>query len=448
MLRILLNNTQREKYATLDYVLNPANKETIENLPHRIKALNEDLEICEIPLKINNNLTYSFTEEIHDRFLKSYYKKTILYVYKNYLLTQSNIFHLVKYLIANDEPAVEDIVYSLSISTSYIYKLIGNFNKESAEKFGVTIRINKKSVNFYGDANKIMALTFQFCKFFPSGHLVTLNKFLNNKIDDEIIDPLRPYLLKIYKKDDVCSNIELIYSMFTSIYVEKPTNDELKLIGYELVQQGGDLVKFCHKLISYYSRNYPQIKIEYMTFYLVELIKLIILIEVSPEELLLTMSDQATLKKYKNMIAKEKSELLLLLSKSNLSLKMSTIETLLLVIKPCLEKSKMIKTISVYVEIMDSIFITELFGQAISQVFNSNKVMLSTDMSEANIIVTDNPDTISFKNEDTFIYLISDVMTEFDNKNYLKFILSVLSIFASSSEEDIIKNANLLRPSL
>lgn len=444
LLRIFLNNAQKEKYAILDYVLSPVNKEIIENLPHRIKAINEDLAICEIPLKINNNLTYSFTTTTYDDPLKSYYKKIVLYTYQNYLLYQSNIFHLVKYLITNKEANVEDIVYDLNISTSYIYKLIGNFNKVSSEEFDVTIQINKKSVYFHGESNKIIALTFQFCKFFPSGHHITLDQFMNNKIDDDIVDPLRPYLLKICSVNKDCSNTELVYEMFNNIYIKKHSPDELKIIGYDLIQQGGRLIDTCYKLIGYYNKNYYQIKIEDMTFYLVELIKLITSIEVSPKNLIFATSDQMVLKKYEQVVNEEYNDLQNILSESKLPLSSSTLRTLLLFTKPFLEKSKPTRSIQVYVEMMDSIFITQLFIDSISSVFNKKTVILTNDISEANVIITDNPDSINLRNDDTFIYLISDFITEFDNKKYLKFILNMLDIFTNNNRENIIQNVNLL----
>lgn len=462
MLRIFLNNAQQEKYAILNQVLNPIKGHELDNLPHRIKAINDELAICDIPLKINNNLTYTFTDERLNSVnkesyslaenpniepLKSYYKKIILYSYKKYLLDQSNIFHLVKYLIINEASSVEDVVYDLNISTSYIYKLIGNFNKTSEELFGVTIEIDKKAVKFFGEANKIIALTFQFCKYFPSAHHITFDQFLNNVLEEHVIEYLRPYLMTICDKDESCTDKELIYELFDSTYNKKQSSEDLNRIAYSLIQQGGSLVEFCYNLIAYYHGKYNYVKIEQMSFFLIEMIRMITIIEVSPNNIIMTEADLKMLTRYSESAPEKYDEFLCHRNSTKdnqVKLKESTIKTLFFYITMTLEKSKPVEKIDVYIEFLDSIFITQLFIDSVEQVFNPEIVKITSDISEASVIITDNPDSINFRNEDTFIYLISDFITEFDNKQYLKFIMNILDVVTNSDEERILKNVKLL----
>ncbi|MDF0479006.1 hypothetical protein OL233_01800 [Vagococcus sp. PNs007] len=429
---IFLNNSQREKYSMLEFILTESdfekkqliNKETCR---HRVAAINADLLSCGIDMTISNNLSYHYTSDYFYNKLTWYYNRLVLYSYHNYLLNQSSIFHLVVYLIENNnEVNLDNAVYDLNVSTSYIYKLISQFNEISEEKLDISIAIRKKTISFAGPTNKLISLVFEFVKAYPLNSEIKMAYFNNSSPNDIELEDVRPYLLRIFNMEETSSNTALLFNMYSSMHEEKESISDNLEVGYDLMKMGGPIVELLYILIDYYSNDYEQIKSKELLLYLVDWVKLVTLVKVTPVDLFFSSIDKKTLERYSGNVTQESENLLKHLSLDDIEFTKEQFDALLLFSRPFLEKSKPTKKIKIYVRIVDSLVLTELYRDSIKEIFNPETIELVSNSDEASIIVTDNTKSITLRKNGKIVYLIRDVITEFETKKYRQFIVNFI----------------------
>ena len=438
---IFLNNSQKEKYSMLKIILTESefqkkqlvNKETCR---HRITAINTDLVSCGIDIVISNNLTYHYTSNKFYNKLTWYYNKLVLGSYYNYLLNQSSIFHLVVYLIENNNKVnLDDAVYDLNVSTSYIYKLISQFNEVSEKKLDISISIKKKIISFSGPTNKLISLVFEFLKAYPSKSEITMAYFEKSFSNDQDLEDVRPYLLRIFSMEETCSNTDLLFKMYSSMHEEKESVDDNLELGYDLIKMGGPLVELLYILIDYYSNSFEQLKSKDLLLYLVDWIKLITLVKVTPIDLFFSSIDKTTLKSYSTKTSTDLDSLLEHISLEDIKFTREQFGALLLFSRPFLEKSKPTKKVKVYVRIVDSLVLTELYRDSIREIFNCETIELVTTSQEATLIITDNTKSTVLRRDGKVVYLIKDVITEFETKKYRQFIINFIDTVETEGME-------------
>lgn len=435
-----LNNSQREKYSMLEFILKGSDYEKKEILNkescrHRIAAINADLAICGIDMMIANNLTYYYTSNDYYNQLTWYYNRLVLYSYHNYLLNQSSIFHLVVYLITNKNKVnIEDAVYDLNVSTSYIYKLISQFNESSEVDLDISISVKKKTLSFSGDTNKLISIVFEFLKAYPLESEITMDYFNQSVSNDAELEIVRPYLLRIFNMEDGCSNTDLLFKMYSLMYNEKESISDNLEVGYDLIKMGGPAVELLYQLIDYYSKDYEQIKSKELMLYAVDWVKLITVVKVLPVDLFFSGIDRETLGEYSLKISNELEELLTLISLEEIQFTKEQFEILLLFSRPFLEKSKPTKKIKIYVRILDSLVLTELYCDSIKEIFNSDTIEIVESSEQATLIITNNTKSIALRKKGKVVYLIRDVITEFDVKKYRQFIVNYIDSVSNEKE--------------
>lgn len=442
MLTVFLNNAQKEKYTILEFYLEH-NDGVIDVVTHRIKAINDDLITLDIPLTLYNNLTYTLdnTQQDFEPRLINYYKKEILYQYGAFLLDQSTLFHLTKYIVLNGSVDIDVITQELNISPSYIYKLITSFNNTISEQMGITLQLKNKKIDFDGDLISILVFIFAVSKFLPETDIYPVEDLLNkpHPADDLFFNSVKPYLVTIFNNET--DDKELLIKLFATITTHRPDIDELKLIGYKLIRQGGDLIDLCYTLLEYFRPNYPQINIDDTSLYIAELVKLIILIKTSPKELLFAGHDEALAIKYGETIQKDLENLKEKLPNVDSNIYTETdLTEFLLFVYPFLEQTMSYKKLKIFIELVDSVFISQLYTDTIKSTFNPESIEFVSDYREADLILTDNYRYIVSKSNHTFAYNVADYIKEFEQKKYLKFILDILESRTHMSQEKIISN--------
>lgn len=227
MLIIFLNNAQKEKYAILEFYLEHSHGE-LDVVTHRIKAINDDLKTLEIPLTLHNNLTYSLDTSSQDFELRliNYYKKEILYQYGAFLLDQSTLFHLTKYIVLNGAVDIEKITQELNISPSYIYKLITAFNNSISEHVGISLQLKNKKIDFDGEMTSILVFIFSVSKFLPETQIYPVADLMKkpHRTDNLFFNAVKPYLTTIFNDEN--DDKELLIQLFTSITTQSPKIEE------------------------------------------------------------------------------------------------------------------------------------------------------------------------------------------------------------------------------
>lgn len=428
MLHSFFNNAQKEKFIILSHSLDQTNN-NIDVLPHRIKAINDDLNSLNIPLIINTNLSYTIldTTKYHDPQLITYYKKEIRYQYTNFLLHQSTLFHLVRYIACNGPVAIDTLISELNISTSYIYKLVANFNSNQAEIMKIKLKIKNKEVDFDASLISIAVFIFSLSKYLPDDNLYPAEKLLEKPFDetDAFIAFFMPYMELIF--DNTISGKELIVAILSRSTLERSNVDQLKLTGYKLIRQGGELIDLCYTLINYFRPTYPQILIDDFSLYVVELLKVLALIKTCPPELLFHNYENLLQQKYLKSIEQDLNNMRSLLpSVSNSIYTEEDLKELLLFIYPFLEQTKPQPPLKIFIELIDSILTSQLYRDTIASTLHKDLYTFVDTPREADLILTDNYHYIYNKSAHTFAYAIEDYIKEFEEKKFIKFILDII----------------------
>ena len=435
MSQLFFNNAQMEKYDVLRYILNLHKDEATTQYyskllsadRHRIRTINKDLVNCDVELKIKSNLGYEYIQSVVQEDMLEYYNKKTLTKYYHYLLNQSNLFHLISYLINNSNVTIEAAAYDLSISNSYIYKLVSHFNQISGPRYGVTIEIVKRHLAFVGDEDKLIVALFAFYSISPQtkiGHYTT-----QKSEGDQFLESLRPLLLAILQKDEDYTDAELLFVLYKSLYSASASPHLTEEIGYDLVQEGGSLITIISKLYKHYSYQFEQVNLKDFSFYLPEVIKLIALFKVKPIPESISVIEIGVLQD------EEHHEILLIeriLLKENLYLERKQIKVINQIVKYFLNHSKELTRINIHVNLVESVILTKLYKESIRQLFNSNTVHLVEDINIADVIITNNMNHIMMYDESKFVYIIQHITEEFEKKDYLQFIIKIvkkLSVF-------------------
>ena len=201
------------------------------------------------------------------------------------------------------------------------------------------------------------------------------------------------------------------------------------------MKMGGPIVELLYILIDYYSKDYEQIKSKELLLYIVDWVKLVTLVKITPIDLFFSGIDRATLERYSDKISQESEGLLEHVSLKDIQFTKEQFEALLLFSRPFLEKSKPTKKLKIYVRIVDSLVLTELYRDSIKEIFNPETIELVTTSHEASIIVTDNTKSITLRNNGKTVYLIRDVITEFETKKYRQFIVNFIDTIEQEAVE-------------
>lgn len=208
------------------------------------------------------------------------------------------------------------------------------------------------------------------------------------------------------------------------------------------------MVDLCYLLLEYYRPHYPQIVIEDTSLYVVEFIKLLILIKTSPKKLLFMEHDEELTAKYLTAIENDLQQLKQYLpnedNEDNETYTRDDLVEFLLFIYPFLEQTIPYKKLNIFIELVDSVFISQLYTDTIKNTFNPNSIAFVDNYLDADLILTDNYRYIVNKSEHTFAYNITDYISEFEQKKYLKFIIDILESRTHMSETKIISNLNKL----
>lgn len=444
MLHSFFNNAQKEKSVILDYCLDH-NNNIVDALPHRIKAINDDLETIGILLTINNNLTYTVHESAvnYSSKLTSYYKKEIRYQYTKFLIHQSTLFQLVKYIACKGPVPIQEVINELNISTSYIYKLVGAFNTKQADIMKIKLKIKHKSIDFEGSLVNVAVFIFSLSKYLPDTERYSSEELLKKPfdVDNPYTKAFMPYLELLF--DYKITGKELIVAILTRTTSDPSTPDQLKLIGYRLIRKGGMLVDLCYALLEVLRPKYPQLQINDTSLYVVEMLKVLTLIKTFPNDLLFHNRDSFLQIKYYPSIEEDLNQVNKLIPMtSNTIYTQEDLKELLLFIYPFLEQTKPQPKLNIFIELVDSFFISQLFCDSIKATLNEEAIEFVTDPAMADLILTDNHQYICNKSSHTFAYSINDYIKEFEDKNYIKFILDIIEARRHLSKEQINYNAS------
>ncbi|MDF0479005.1 helix-turn-helix domain-containing protein [Vagococcus sp. PNs007] len=434
MSQLFFNNAQMEKYEVLHYILSlhqneQVNQQFAKKLSvdrHRIRTINKDLVDCGVELKIKSNLGYCYSENIDREDMLEYYNKKILAKYYYYLLNQSNLFHLISYLVNNKRATIETAACDLSISNSYIYKLVSHFNEVSGPEYGVTIEIVKKHLAFTGDEDKLIVALFAFYAVAPECDYYNYSTI--EPKSDQFLELLRAPLISILEKTEDCTDADLLFELYKSLYRTSPTSRSIESIGYDLIQEGGPLVKIVSKLIKYYSNQYGQINLKDLSFYVPELIKLMVLLKVKPTPLYCIEIDDVAMKDddYQEITIVER-----ILLEEKFYLERKKIKGLICFMKRFLNHSRNLVKVKIYVNLIDSFLLTDLYKKSISQLFNFDTVCLVEDIDVANIVLTNDMRQVKTYDKTKFVYVIQEVTEEFEKKDYLHFIIKIVKKLSS-----------------
>ncbi|CAM3366809.1 helix-turn-helix domain-containing protein [Vagococcus fessus] len=434
MSQLFFNNAQMEKYEVLHYILSLHHNEQVSQQfqkklsvdRHRIRTINKDLIDCGVALKIKSNLRYCYSEKIDQEDMFEYYNKKTLAKYYHYLLNQSNLFHLIFYLVTHKRTTIETAACDLSISNSYIYKLVAYFNQESGPKYGVTIEIEKRYLAFSGDEDKLIVALFAFYAISPECDCHTYTTLKANS--DHFLELLRPPLIRILEKTEAFTDAELLFELYKSLYLTLPTAHSIELIGYDLVQEGGPLIKIVSKLIKYYSTQYGQIDLKELSYYVPELIKLMVLLKVEPTPHYCIEIDDVTMtdNDYQEITSVER-----ILLEEKFYLERKKIKGLICFMKRFLNHSRSLVKVKLYVKLVGSNLLTDLYKKSITQLFNFDTVCIVEDISMADIILTNDMKQVKNYDKTKYVYVIQEVTEEFEKKDYLHFIIKIVKKLSS-----------------
>lgn len=428
MSKLFFNNAQMEKYEALEYILsfhgeikNKLDSKKMAMDRHRIRTINKDLKDCNLSLCVKPNLTYNYTSKDIQQNLIAYHNKKTLNTYYCYLLKQSNLFHLISYLVKNKRPTLETAAEDLSISNSYIYKLIVHFNEVSEPKYGVTIEIIKKRLTFIGKEEKLIVALFSFYSIAPQAESGVY--MIDETKREPFLSYLRPYMLSILQKSDKLSDAELLFELYKSLYTTLSSANLIESIGYDLIRTGGPLISSISKLVKYFSRDYDQIQLKELSFYLPELIKLIVLSKVSTKEKLFKNTQELNSEDecYSEIIMIERIFL-----EEDIYIERRKIKAILNFVKRILDCSRNLVEVKIYVNIVESGLLSYFYQESVTQLFNERIITVVHDIDQADIIITDNKKQVIEYNNDKYVYIIQNAIEEFEKKDYLQFIMIIV----------------------